>query len=38
MAPRYRITLTGEERAALERMTKDGKTPRNVTCTPEPCC
>lgn len=26
MAPRYRVTLTSEERAALERMTKDGKT------------
>lgn len=27
MAIRYKVTLTKEERAELERMTKDGKTP-----------
>jgi hypothetical protein len=27
MAVRYRVTLTDEERAELQRMTKDGKTP-----------
>ena len=27
MAPRYQIVLTQEERAQLERMTRDGKTP-----------
>jgi transposase len=27
MAPRYQIVLTAEERALLEKMTRDGKTP-----------
>jgi hypothetical protein len=27
MAPRYQIILTDEERAQLERITRDGKTP-----------
>ena len=27
MAPRYRVTLTSEEREMLVNMTKDGKTP-----------
>ena len=27
MAIRYRVTLTSDERAELQRMTKDGKTP-----------